>query len=103
MVERMRLTEQYYMLTKCGLTPVRGKKYTEDYAITYNHEKNLYNVTHIKSGTCISTEGFKKLKDCISAADGLIENAENFIAKKPDHIQKHIENYNYCKEHNLIN
>ena len=43
----MRLTEQYYMLTKCGLTPVRGKKYTEDYAITYNHEKKLLNLERV--------------------------------------------------------
>ena len=91
----MRLTEQYYMLTKCGLTPVRGK--------IYNHEKNLYNVTHIKSGTCISTEGFKKLKDCISAADDLIEIAEKFIAENPGHIQKHIDTFNYCMGRNLIN
>lgn len=99
----MRLTEQYYMLTKCGLTPVRGKKYTEDYAITYNHEKKIYNVTHIKSGTCISVEGFKKLKDCISAAGGLIENVEKFITTNQDRVQKHIDTFNYCKEHNLIN
>ena len=72
MVRAMRLTEQYYMLTKCGLTPVRGKKYTEDYAITYNHEKKLYNVTHIKSGTCISKDGFRRMKDCISEADTLV-------------------------------
>ena len=77
----MRLTEQYYMLTKCGLTPVRGKKYTEDYAITYNHEKKLYNVTHIKSGTCISKDGFRRMKDCISEADNLIEIAENLFQK----------------------
>lgn len=99
----MKLTDQYYMLTKCGLTPVRGKKYTEDYAITYNHEKKMYNVTHIKSGTCISKKGFKKLKDCIFAADYLIENAENFIANNLDRVQQHIDIYNYCKEHNLIN
>lgn len=99
----MKLTDQYYMLTKCGLVPVRGKKYTENYAITYNHEKKLYNVTHIKSGTCISKEGFKKLKDCIFAADDLIENAENFIEKNADRVQQHIDTYNYCKEHKLIN
>lgn len=99
----MKLTEQYYMLTKCGLTPVRGKKYTEDYAITYNHEKKSYNLTHIKSGTCISKDGFKRMKDCISAADDLIEIAEKFIAENPEHIQQHIDTFNYCMERNLMN
>ena len=99
----MRLTEQYYMLTPCGLTPVRGKKYTEEYGVTYNHEKKSYNLTHIKSGRCISKDGFKRMKDCISTADDLIEIAEKSIAENPERIQKHIDTFNYCMERNLMN
>ena len=88
----MRLTEQYYMLTSCGLTPVRGKKYTEEYAVTYNHEKKSYNLTHIKSGTCISKDGFKRMKDCISAEEEIacIANDLDGIGDSLKHVLENI-------------
>lgn len=80
-VDVMRLTEKYYMATPCGLVEVKGKEYRDGFAITYNHIKKIYNITHIESGTSLVKEGFKKLQDCLESADKWIEKGNVFCIK----------------------
>ena len=97
----MRLTERYYMMTPCGLVEVKGKKYNDDYAITYNHHRKVYNITHIKSGLCLS-QGFPKLKDCLLVADVYIAKGNSFLEENPKHLKRIIKAFDNCVKQGLI-
>ena len=98
----MRLTEKYYMATPCGLVEVKGKEYRDGFAITYNHIKKIYNITHIESGTALVKEGFKKLKDCLASADEWIEKGKLYLEHNPKHLERIIKSYKYCMKNGLI-
>ena len=98
----MRLTEKYYMATPCGLVEVKGKEYKDEFAITYNHIKKIYNITHIKSGTALVKEGFKKLNDCLANADEWIEKGKSYMVANPKYLKKIIKSYNQYIKKGLI-
>lgn len=98
----MGLTESYYMITPCGLVEIKGKKYKDGFAITYNHIKKVYNITHIDSGTALTKEGFTKMEDCLANADGWIEKGKMFLKENPEHLQSMIKSYQNCIKYGLV-
>lgn len=98
----MQLNEKYKILKTYGLIEVKGKQYKDGFAITYDYEMSTFNITHIDSGTCLLSSGYKKLSDCLENADELIEKAKTFIKNNPKRIDAHVKCYKECIKNNLI-
>lgn len=98
----MRLTEKYYIAVPCGLVEVKGKEYKDGFAITYNHIKKVYNITHITSGMGLVKDGFKRLKDCMENADEWIEKGKSFLKQNPEQEKRIIKSYENCIKYGLI-
>ena len=101
-MKMIKLTERFYILKCDGLKEVKGKKIKENYAITKDNINNVFTITHIPTGTSLSTCGYKKMKDCIADFDYLVEKAEECIEKNPQRMEQYLELYKYCMENNLI-
>ena len=102
-VMKMKLNEKYNIMTTCGLMTCDGKRYNDDFAIVHNWKEDVFNVTHIASGTGIAPHGYSTLKECIERADADIQRGMAYLERHPDHEQKLIESYNNCLERNIFN
>ena len=102
-VVEMKLDEKYNIMTACGLVTCDGKRYDDDFAIVHNWKENVYNVTHIASGTGIAPHGYSTLKECLERADADIQRGSAYLKENPWHEQKLIESYNNCLERNIFN
>lgn len=99
----MKLDEEYNIMTACGLVTCQGKRYDDEFAIVHNWKENVFNMTHIASGTGISPHGYNTLKECIEHAETDINLASDFLEKNPDRKLKWIELYNECMEKHIFN
>lgn len=99
----MKLNERYNIMTTCGLMTCDGKKYNDNFAIVHNWKENVFNVTHIASGTGIAPHGYSTLKECLEHAEADIKRGTAYLEKNPEHKQKLIESYNNCLERNIFN
>lgn len=99
----MELNERYFIMTNCGLVECDGKKYNDDFAIVHNWKENVFNVTHIASGTGIAPHGYSTLKECLDHADADIQRASAYLEANPEHIKRHTELYNNCLKYKVFN
>ena len=99
----MKLNEQYNIMTACGLMTCDGKKYNDDFAIVYNWKENVFNVTHIASGTGIVPHGYSTLKECLEHAEADIKRGSAYLEEYPEKKQMFIETYNRCIEQKIFN
>lgn len=88
-----KLDDRFYILTIGEILRVKGKKYSEEFAITYNFVQRLYYVTHILSGVSFG-RGYETLEECEKNADDLIEIANGLIKKSPTKFERYIKALN---------
>ena len=99
----MKLDERYNIMTACGLVTCDGKKYNDEFAIVHNWKENVFNMTHIASGTGVAPHGYNTLKECLEHAEADVNRANAFLENNPDHKRRLINSYNGCLERKIFN
>lgn len=90
----MKLNERYNIMTACGIMTCDGKRYNDEFAIVHNWKEDVFNVTHIASGTAI--KAYNTLEECLENVEKDIETASKYLEKNPEHKKRIIKVYNNC-------
>ena len=98
----MELNNQYNIMTACGLMTCHGIKYNDEFAVVHNWKQNVFNMTHIASGTGITQYGYNTLEECLGHAEDDVKRGRDHLEKNPEHKQKLIDTYNYCIKQNIF-
>ena len=97
----MKLNEEYYIMTVCGLMKCYGKKLDDKFAIVYNWKDNSYSLTHTKSGLC----AYKRntLKDCNNNIEADKKAMLHWIQTHQKENERNINQFNYLLEYKIFN
>ena len=90
----MKLNERYNIMTACGIMTCDGKRYNDEFAIVHNWKEDVFNVTHIASGTAIKS--YNTLEECLENVEKDIEIASKYLEKNPEHKKRIIKVYDNC-------